>query len=192
MTKRLLLLFSIFAMLGACGTPSGTLVSPEAEHLGGNLYLESSEDDAYYLVLDGEITPETSYVFQSLVEQSEDAGGLNIAQSPGGDLLASIQIGRTIRRHKLSTFVLAECSSACVNVFVAGKERQMMEIATLGLHASNVGNESLDLERRYWSTFGLSHIIERAYETPHESLWVIPAKNAHKLGLATSIVKLDS
>lgn len=177
-------------LLAACASPNGLLVSEDATPLGGNLFVETSGQGDRFLVLDGEITPMTSYVFQSLLEQAE-IEGLVIAQSPGGDIFASIQIGRALNREKMDTVVLIDCVSACVDVFIAGHEREMSDIAELGLHSAT-DTEALEVHRRYWAEFSDSRIIERAYDVPNDNIWIIDAPRAMELGLATNILKPES
>lgn len=164
------------------------MVSEDAERLGGNLFVESSRDGAsQFLVLDGEITGETAFVFQSVVESAE-VEGLVIAQSPGGSLLASHQIGRTIKANGINTVVLVSCVSACVDVFVAGKRREMTDIAELGLHSATDREISYQIDRRYWREMGFSRINEMAYKVPEDKIWVVTAKRARELGMATAIL----
>lgn len=180
---------AILLGLAACGaSPNGLLVSPEAEFVGGNLFVETLEDGGQVLVLDGEITPDTSYVFQSLAEYTE-IDGLVIAQSPGGDLLASHQIGRTIAAQKINTAVLFSCISACVDVFIAGRERSIAENAELGLHAAEDREFGLSVDRAYWRSFGFGEVNEAAYNVPFNEIWIISAERAKELRLATEILR---
>ena len=175
--------------LTACGaSPNGLLVSPEADAVGGNLFVETLEDGGQVLVLDGEITPDTSYVFQSLAEYTE-IDGLVIAQSPGGDLLASHQIGRTIAAEKINTAVLVSCISACVDIFIAGRERSIAESAELGLHSAEDREFGLSVDRPYWRSFGFGAVNEAAYKVPFDDIWIISAERAKELRLATEIIR---
>ena len=175
--------------LSACSLPSGgVLVSSQAEAVGGNLFIETFEDGDQVLVLDGEITPDTSYVFQSLVEYAA-IEGLLIAQSPGGDLLAAHQIGRTIEANRINTAVLVSCISACVDVFIAGRERSIAPDAELGLHAAENREFGLSVDRPYWKSFGLSAVNEAAYKVPFGDLWIVSPKRAVELRLATEILE---
>jgi len=177
------------ALLAACGAPSGVMVSPNARPVGGNLYIETSLQGRQFLVLDGEITPETSYTFQALVEQAEQAAGLVITQSPGGNLFASHQIGDTIAAHHMNTAVIGECISACVHLFIAGNERDMTPDAVLGLHPSSGGAYTLAIDERYWGRFGLADVIRAAYKVPKGKVWYIGAERAKALKLATQVLE---
>ena len=100
MRKFFSLVFALVA-LTACAPSSGLLVSEEARDLGGSLFIEPAKGGGSFLVLDGEITPQTSFIFEAVTEQA-DVRGLVIAQSPGGDLLAAHQIGRSIKRRQMN------------------------------------------------------------------------------------------
>lgn len=181
----------LLCFAAACAPSGGILVSDEARQMGGNLFVETTETGQSFLVLDGEITPETSFVFQAMTEQA-DVEGLVIAQSPGGDLLAAHQIGRTIKRQRMNTLVLVSCISACVDIFVAGDQREMTEIAELGLHSATNRDLSYDLDRRYWREMGFPTVNEKAYKVPNNRLWIMDAKRARELRLATNILRGNS
>ncbi len=186
--RRILVLIAALVTLSACAPTGGLLVSNDARDIGGNLFIEKSSRGAQFLVLDGEITPETSFVFQAIVEQAT-VEGLVIAQSPGGDLLAAHQIGRTIKRQRMNTLVLVSCISACVDVFVAGRNREMTNIAELGLHSATNRDVSYQLDRKYWREMGFPTINEKAYRVPNNRLWIMDAKRARELRVATNIIQ---
>ncbi|MEM6407658.1 MAG: hypothetical protein AAF700_04490 [Pseudomonadota bacterium] len=188
-------LFAAFtACLSACASPSGVFVTRDAEPLGGNLFFEYLSETEGFLVLDGMITPETSYVFQSLVAQNEITG-LVITQSPGGDTNAAHQIGRSIRGGGIDTMVVGFCYSACVDVFAAGDDRVVSEIAELGLHSwksEGPVEESLAIAQDYWREMGYPRtIMAKAFKVPHENMWVIKPERARALKLATEIVSFE-
>lgn len=184
---RRLILVAFALFLTACAPTGGLLVSDGAEDMGGNLFVETTNAGDSFLVLDGEITAETSLVFQEVVRQA-DVEGLVIAQSPGGDLLASHQIGRTIKARKMNTLVLVSCISACVDVFVAGQRREMTDIAELGMHAATNREISYEIDRRYWREMGFSEVNEKAYKVPNNRLWIIDARRARELRMATTVL----
>ena len=188
MISRLLGFFALIA-LTACAVPQdGLLVSPQAEPLGGGLFVETLKDGEQVLVLDGEITGETSFQFQAVLQQA-DVFGLVIAQSPGGNLLAAHQIGRAIEANGINTAVLVSCQSACVDVFIAGRERSIAADAELGLHAASDPEFGYSLDEPYWSSFGLAAVNDAAYKVPFGSIWIVNAEQAVRLRLATEILK---
>ena len=190
MLGRLINFSTLLLLLSACAPSGGLLVSEAAEPVGGNLFVETSENGDQFLVLDGEITAQTSYVFLALVEQA-DVEGLVIAQSPGGDLLASHQIGRAIKERGINTIVLVNCISACVDIFIAGNIREMTDLAELGLHSATDRDFAYEIDRRYWGELGFARVNEMAYQVPNDKLWIISAKRAQELRLATNIISAE-
>lgn len=187
MFRKLSLVSALLWFAVACSPPGGLLVSESAEPVGGNLFIETSSSGDQFLVLDGEITDRTSYAFLSVVEQAQ-VEGLVIAQSPGGDLLAAHQIGRAIHEKRINTIVLVNCISACVDIFIAGDVREMTDIAELGLHSATDRDFAYEIDRRYWGALGFARVNEMAYQVPNDKLWIISAKRAKELRLATNIV----
>jgi hypothetical protein len=61
-------------------------------------------------------------------------------QSPGGNLLAGIEIGKAIRLKGFATFVpgRVQCASACALAWLGGRVRYMSNTARVGFHAAYV------------------------------------------------------
>ncbi|MEL7460022.1 MAG: hypothetical protein AAFX45_03740 [Pseudomonadota bacterium] len=189
MTLRILALLTLFGLTACASTaPSGVLVSDRAKHVGGSLFLEPAGDDGFVLILDGRITPETSYAFQRMV-QIADINSLVIAQSVGGDLFAAHQIGDVVSKNRIDTVVLALCYSACVDVFIAGDDRVISSVGTLGLHSASDAELGYEMDRAYWGRRGLGNVNEMAYQVAHKELWLIDADRARDLRLATDILR---
>ena len=191
MRCRLAIFAVVVALVTGCGPQGGLLVSETADPIGGNLFVETSDHGDQFLVLDGEITDRTSYVFQSVLEQA-DVEGLVIAQSPGGDLLAAHQIGRAIKSRQINTIVLVNCISACVDIFIAGDIREMTDIAELGLHSATDREFAYEIDRQYWGALGFARAHEMAYKVPNDRLWIISATRARELRLATNVISPGS
>jgi hypothetical protein len=65
-----------------------------------------------------------------------------VFQSPGGNLIAGIEIGKAIRLKGFATFVsdTVQCSSACALAWLGGRVRYMSITARVGFHAVYVDN----------------------------------------------------
>ncbi len=187
MRKFCLSVFAAAGLAGCASTTNGILVSPDAEEIGGNLFVEKLAAGGEVLVLDGEITPETAFFFQSILEQA-DVRGLVIAQSPGGNLLAAHQIGRAIADSDMNTAVLVSCISACVDIFIAGRDRSIAPLAELGLHSASDPEFGYAVDKPYWSRFGFEQVNEAAYQVPFGQVWIMNAQRARELRLATEIL----
>ena len=111
-------------------------------------------------------------------------GTMVMLNSPGGDMLAGIEIGRAIRLKGFSTLVPQgfQCASACALAWLAGAQRFMGQGATVGFHAmfttengqntvSSVGNAVVGA---YLSQLGLS-MLAITYITekqPNDIQWL--------------------
>jgi hypothetical protein len=76
--------------------------------------------------------------------------------SPGGDVLEAMRIGRVVHERFMLTKVLRECSSACVLILAAGATRIVGDHAHLGLHrpafdSINFANLSSDQARKKYN-----------------------------------------
>lgn len=206
MLRQIIALILCLLGLAGCAPTGGFLVSDEAQALGGNLFVEKLADGGRVMVLDGEIDLETAFVFRSFLAQVQ-ANGLVIAQSPGGNVEAAHQIGRAIKSRQMNTLVLNSCNSACVDVFVAGKQREMTDIAELGLHAPAVRSwiswlpfvdtrpaleATYAVDQKYWSDMGFPLVNEKAYQVPNNRIWIITPERARELRLATKILTAEN
>ncbi len=54
--------------------------------------------------------------------------------SPGGDTLQALYAGEWIRHAGVAVRAVGECDSACVLLWAAAKQRELVDNATLGLH----------------------------------------------------------
>ncbi len=68
----------------------------------------------------------------------------------------------------------------------------MTDIAELGLHSATDRKVSIEIDRRYWREMGFPKVNEQAYRVPNDKLWIIKAKRARELRLATRILKPES
>ena len=80
------------------------------------------------------------YITSSDVESfrkflGEDSGILKVdLNSRGGSTEAGLEIARVVSDFEVETIVSAECSSACVAIFLAGNHRQLLAGGLLGFH----------------------------------------------------------
>ncbi len=110
-------------------------------------------------------------------------------QSPGGLLLAGQDIGDLIDKNGINTLVVSSCISACVDVFIAGKERSITETGFLGLHASSEPEVGEGLTAPYWRDHGLAHVQKAFSKVPYDDIWIMDAERAVELRLATEILR---
>lgn len=100
--------------------------------------------------------------------------------SKGGLLSQANLMAARISQHRLDTYVVGQCSSACTFLFLAGKRRCMAAGARLGFHeATYDGQLARDtfknadaLERNMYIRAGLPQaFIDRVMKTPDRQVW---------------------
>ena len=117
-------------------------------------FVKSAEVDANdttikrfgYVLIQGELSHEGIPKLASALVQAQNEAGFRsdagdpivfvILNSPGGEVLAGIDMGRLLRNYGARIWIdkNAECSSACVLVLAGGATRFDMDGARVGLH----------------------------------------------------------
>lgn len=122
--------------------------------------------------------------------------------SPGGNALAGVEIGKAIRLRGYSTYVPddALCASACGFAWLAGTKRYMARSAKIGFHAVYVmdGDQSREtgagnaLVGAYLNTLGLSEptILYVTSAPPNGMTWM-SFEDASKAGIEVSLATED-
>lgn len=138
--------------------------------------------------------------FADAVGASSDA--IVLFQSRGGNLVAAIEIGRTIRRKGFSTLVPdnTQCASACALAWLGGRARYMSATAQVGFHAvytdkngrpmvSSAGNA---LVGAYLNELGLSSsaIIYITSAAPTRMQW-LSLDDAQQAGIDVRLLSLS-
>jgi len=150
----------------------------------------SHADSIDIVHVDGRITQEDSDKFDRVTQSLGEMFNrpvIVILNSPGGEILASLEIGETVRSHGFATGVVnnALCASACSMIWVAGTSRFLGNSAKLGFHAAYTisaddkkeSGQANALVGAYLTKLGLSYAAV-AYATaagPDEMQWLHPA-----------------
>jgi hypothetical protein len=97
--------------------------------------LETGSQDVVMITLEGELKPGDNKSFTRAAIDAEYA--IVALSSPGGDLQAGMEIGKTIRIKEFATLVPRDfsCASACALAWLAGQPRYMEPGARIGFHA---------------------------------------------------------
>lgn len=74
-------------------------------------------------------------VFESVDPARLPAGAIVLLDSPGGDGLAAIEIGRMVHTAKAHVFVRGRCDSACVYILAGGVVRGVARDHAVGIHS---------------------------------------------------------
>lgn len=115
--------------------------------------------------------------------------------SPGGYVLEARVMAEDILKRGLDTYAPEKCASACVDLFAAGEKRWIGPLSVFGLHRSghecapDAGPTSHDLTAAdFLSSRGVAaSFIERALDTPYDSIWVPDSRAVLASGLATGL-----
>lgn len=70
--------------------------------------------------------------------QRYPAGAIVLLDSPGGDGIAAMEVGRLIRAARAHVFVTGRCSSACVYLLAAGVVRGVGRDRAVGIHRARL------------------------------------------------------
>lgn len=122
------------------------------------------------------------------------AKAIVVLDSPGGNVYAAIQIGRSIKKHGFSTFIPAKtlCASACALTWLAGSTRYADDSSFIGFHAAytidkGVAKESGSgnaLVGAYLADLGLSDLaIVYVTNAPPEGIERLTKVTSEKVGI---------
>ncbi|QDC11019.1 hypothetical protein FHY55_18060 [Oceanicola sp. D3] len=187
-------LLAVGTTLVARKTPVRSFTS---ETVPARLAVARLPEEAGRLRLEGEMTLAQ---FNALRERLARGGVVAIdLDSPGGNIFAARGMARLIEEAGLATHAQVRCFSACTLVFAAGAARSVGQEGALGFHryvlldSSSYGavrhvdaaaEEAKD--RAFLARRGVARaFLERAYQTPPETLWHPSRAEMREAGLLT-------
>lgn len=123
--------------------------------------------------------------------------------SPGGHLLAGIEIGKTIRMRGFPTIVFddATCNSACALAWLGGPTRYVLAGGSVGFHAASITEAGITREvgagnalvGAYLTNLGLSEgAIFALTITPPDQITVLTPRLANDLGIDVAYLPGDA
>jgi ATP-dependent protease ClpP protease subunit len=156
----------------------------------------SEESGPPLITIRGELALPDAIDFMRKASSMKDA--VVVLRSPGGNLMAGLQIGRTIRQRGFLTVIPASagCSSACALAWLGGKPRFMTANSRIGFHAayfmkSNRARTSAVANSAIADYLRELQLSERAirYVTsmPPEKMTWLTVGAAHDLGIEAGI-----
>jgi hypothetical protein len=162
--------------------------------------LPSSSDEAF-VVIRGELFEGDEFEFRGKLLPFRAAAIL--FESPGGNLLAGLEIGRTIRDSGYFTAVApgTRCSSACALAWLGGIERTMAPSAEVGFHAAYVREGRMVRESgmgnalvgAYLAGLGLDdRAIAYLTVAPPDSMLFLDPEMLSALGIPVSVLSDDA
>lgn len=138
-----------------------------------------------FLYAEGTISRETLEVFKVILETKNLYNKTIILNSPGGEILSSMEFGRLIKKLNMNTVVgkiqngkleSANCESMCPFVFMAGKKRILFDNSKLGVHQIWIGskrlspsNYSYDEKEMQIIQINIAKLIDYSYEMINNS-----------------------
>jgi len=124
-----------------------------------DLYDITAGKSSWKIFIDGPIDRESPAQVKTALEKAGNNGADVYFNSPGGNLLSGIEIGRLIRSHSASTILgqrkpgvdqvqPAECYSACSLAFLGGVDRFSSKDSIYGVHrfSTTTGPSDSDLD----------------------------------------------
>jgi hypothetical protein len=114
--------------------------------------------------------------------------------SVGGRIGEGEKLYNVIRERRLTTYVSANCMSACTLAFSGGAERVLLHGAVLGFHRGSFAGEDqkdspeLEGQRKIFTEAGYdARFIARALATPSSNLWKPSEAELLKSGVVTKV-----
>jgi hypothetical protein len=150
------------------------------------------DTDVTLLAISGTITAEDQETFGTDIEGLSNV--IVALDSPGGNLIAGLEIGKKIRMRNFATLVVdgSHCTSVCALIWLGGTRRFLEPGAAVGFHAayvfqngtaaeSGVGNA---LVGAYLTNLGLEEnaVIYITQASPNKITW-LDEKSAMGLGI---------
>lgn len=86
-------------------------------------------------VINRNVVSKLRSVFESADPARFPAGAIVLLDSPGGDGLAAIEIGRMVHTAQAHVFVRGRCDSGCVFILVGGVVRGVARDGAIGIHS---------------------------------------------------------
>lgn len=150
-----------------------------------------SKDDNLIIVT-GEITGNDYDNFKYLTS-SLTGNYAVILNSPGGSLLASLQIGELIRLKGWKTVAPSICFSSCALIWLAGTQRYVTPTSKIGFHAASIGGQEKGLGNAlvgaYLNKMGLDYnAIAFATMASPDDIQILTPEIAKNLNIGLTVV----
>lgn len=145
------------------------------------------------ILLTGQLGFGTTNRLRAVLAENPRATGIEL-YSPGGRVLEGVAARDLVREHGLDTFVRRSCASACVTIYLGGRNRYITASGQMGLHRS--GNHwkaddgkvspSDEAEAQYMRYLGIDEgFIQRSLAPSIHGLYEPTAAEVLAAGLAT-------
>ena len=133
-----------------------------------------------------------------ILDQYPSIAGI-ILDSDGGRIYEGRGLAKLIQDHRLPTYVLTACKSACVTAFISGSKRTLAPQAQLGFHQywldSNILHPFIDIQveqdkdRAFFQQQQVSaEFLSRIFDTSHSAIWLPASAELLEAGVVHQIV----
>jgi len=135
---------------------------------------------------------------RTLMKERPDVRAVYL-DSPGGSDVEARRLHRFLADRGVTTVARGRCASACVLVFMAGRERLLVEGSSIGLHQPHIAGQALPEPiraralrkiRAEWTALGIgSELVDGALATPPERMWYPSIDELLRGNVVTGVVK---
>lgn len=187
------------------------LASAEVQFVEATSQFKSVQDRAHLLIT-GQITSDDVLAVDRLLPSavlqthfrtfSGTYKPLVLLNSPGGDLMAAMKIGQTLRKVRAWVWVdrAAECASACVFILAGGVDRNIVPGARIRIHrpyfdkksfanlpfpdAESLYSKQSEVAKTYLRDMGMSNsLFERMLRVPSQRSVLLTSTELDTIGL---------
>jgi len=186
-----------FVWVGAFWFQSARYVMPEVwSTLIGSSPPATAQLDARsnQIVVQGALEFGSTRALRAVLDENPSVRIVRL-ESRGGRVAEGLALGTLLRDRNIDTFVIGECSSACVTAFAGGARRIIGRDARLGLHSAGGAGFSADVvasaNRRSDKFIAAGGVDQRVLETgasiANDQIWFPSREVLINSGLATEV-----
>lgn len=146
------------------------------------------------ILIDGFVGFRTHTALLELLETPESPYTTLRLNSDGGRIFAARAIANALILHDINTEVAGRCASACTLMFLAGKQRLLLDGGQLGFHqylqtssvqVLNTAHEQ-EKDRAYFRARGVSEVfIASMFQAEHQDIWFPDRATLVSVGIVT-------
>ena len=192
-------------------TKLGASSQQTVAYQGGRFVIAATDPRACVVALQGFITHDATLKFDDVIAATSKVGCDRpwlLLESPGGELLDGIALGREAHFGKFRTITRYECASACSLIFLAGADRVLIgtrakigfhQVASVGTHVDRHCSGSFDSngvrEMRQYLNWAIPEqseaIMQVIMRTSCDAIEWTSGQRAIDLGIATRLEAED-
>lgn len=141
--------------------------------------------------------------FQKFIDTNKNVEEV-ILSSGGGRMFEALKLSNYIRENNIDTYALNECYSACTVIFIAGKNRFLIDDAKLGFHAvdSELNKHSFTpivfstiqskVAKQFKSQGVKEQFLREMYNTSSKDMWYPTTQELLSNNVVTNVCKAEN